>query len=105
MEDAQTLGNFYYTVSLDGVNYQLVFKYNGREDFWYFDILDTEDNPIRSGIKVVSNWPLLRLMKNEPRPPGELMGIDTRDIALDPHLEEFGVEVVFGYIEEGTDLG
>lgn len=100
--NAQTYGNFKRTVALDGVNYQYQFIENSREDFWYLNILDTEDNPIRTGIKIVSNWPLIRLMRNTPRPPGEVITIDTRAIADDPSIDEFGIDVLLGYAEEAS---
>lgn len=103
MEDAQFLGEFFFTVALDGVNYKFQFQYNEREDFWYFNILDIEDNLIRTGLKVVSNWSLLRLMRGEIRPPGDLISVDTRDTPLDPHLENLGIESLFSYLEEGSE--
>lgn len=100
MENAAKLGKFHFTVDLDGVNYQFFFKCNAREDFWYLDILDTEDNPIQSGKKVVSNLPLLRLLKSTLRPAGEPIPLDTRDRPFDPNLENLGTDVIFGYIDQ-----
>lgn len=99
MVDAGELGAFFLTTELNGSSYRLNFQYNSREDFWYFDILDSEGNQIRSGIKVVVNYPLLRLAMMRDRPPGELLGIDTRAIPVDPTLLELGVDVLFAYEE------
>jgi hypothetical protein len=98
--NAQTYGNFSQTVSLDGIDYQLQYKYNDRESFWYFNLLDTEDNPIKTGIKIVSNWPFLRNVVNTTRPGGELIGVDTRQPPLDPGFDDLGFAVKMGYIEE-----
>lgn len=100
--NAQTYGNFSQTVSLDGIDYQLLYKYNDREGFWYFDLLDTEDNPIKTGIKIVSNWPFLRNLKQAPRPSGELLAVDTRQPPLDPEFDDLGFDVKMGYIEQDS---
>lgn len=102
MKNAQAKGAFTRTVLWDGVNYKLHFQENEREDFWYVSVADTEDNPIRSGRKIVSNWPLIRLMRNTPRPPGEIVTIDTRTPADDPDLDEFGIDVLLGYVEQDS---
>ncbi len=101
IEDAGTDGAFYFTSVLEGKNYQWVFQYNDREGYWYFDILDEEGEHIRSGVKIVSNFPIIRPCVNEDRPPGELMFLDTRPEPSDPALAELGEEVVFAY--ESTD--
>lgn len=102
IENAGTDGAFYFTSPLDGKNYQASFQYNDREGFWYFDLLDDEGTAIRSGIKVVSNYPIIRLCKSTDRPPGDLMFLDTRVEPADAGLEELGEEVVFAYEESST---
>jgi hypothetical protein len=102
MEDAADLGQFLFSVDLDGVNYQFDMRYNEREGFWYFNISDVDGNIIRSGVKVVSNWPLIRLLMDSNRPAGELITIDTRYQPLDPGLSDLGIDVLFGYEEEAT---
>jgi hypothetical protein len=101
-EDPQEEGTWIQNVSLEGVDYQLGFGFNDREGFWYMDLLDTEDNPIVYGIKLVSNVPLLRSLRVAPRPPGELMIVDTRTPARDPGFDDLGVNVFLGYIESDS---
>jgi len=101
--DAKSLGTFRTVVSLDGVDYQLQFLYNSREDSWYMDITDIEDNPIRSGVKIVINWPLLKTLMGKPRPAGELVCVNATQGALDPTLDDFGLNAVFGYVP-GEDV-
>lgn len=102
LSNAYELGNFNLTTSMDGSNYKLTFKYNQREDFWYFDLSDIEDNIIRQGIKIISDFPVTRLIADDNRPPGAIYYIDTRDPPFDPSLEELGNEVVFIYVEEAS---
>lgn len=101
-EDAATLGKYVYTVDLDGVDYQIDTYYNDREDSWYFNLLDTEGTILRAGVKIVSNFLLLRLMVTEPRPAGELLCINTIPGAEDPTIEDFGVDAVMAYEQEVT---
>jgi hypothetical protein len=101
LTNAATLGAFVFTVDLDGVDFQVRFQFNSRESFWYFDLLDAERNVLRAGIKVVSNYPMLRLFRDlETRPAGELMSFDTRLEPGDPGLEDLDFSSVFGYADE-----
>jgi len=95
-------GNFYFTVDLDGIDYQITFLFNEREGFWYFDLADTEGNKIRSGVKCVVNFPLLRLLKSLGRPPGELLVLNTQTVPTDPGLADLGVGSVLAYAEEAS---
>ncbi len=100
IENAGEEGAFFFSVDLEGVDYVFSFQYNGREDFWYVDISDVEGNPIRSGMKVVSNFPLMRLCKEEDIPPGKILVLDTTDEPIDPGLLDLGVRAILAYEEE-----
>jgi len=103
-EEAAQDGIFFESVSLDGVDYQLYFKYNSREGFWYFDLNDVEGNPIRTGIKVVVNYPLTFLCACPEKPAGELSCINTEDEPQDPGLNDLGLNALMAYLnEEGVD--
>lgn len=76
---------------LDGLDYILGFRYSQREDRWYLNISDSEEVPILTGIKLVSNWPLLQAYRYNTRvPPGELMAISLTTDASPPGLNELG---------------
>jgi len=100
LTDAAELGAFTFSVDMDGSDFQLNFQFNSREQFWYFDLLNAEGTVLRSGIKVVSNYPLLRLFKERTRPLGELISYDTRWSPTDPGLEDLNVTSIFGYLDE-----
>lgn len=100
LDNPAELGAFGFSVDLDGVDFRLDFQFNSREGFWYFDLLDTEGTILRSGIKVVSNYWLLRLFSARTRPLGELISIDTRLEPTDPGLEDLNVTSFFGYIDQ-----
>jgi len=103
LENAKNEGNFTVAIDMDGEDFQLHFQLNDREDFWYFDLLDVDGNQLRSGIKAVSNFPLLRLMVHNStpaRPAGEIMCIDTLDNPTDSGVEDFGISAEMAYIQE-----
>lgn len=91
-------GPFLFTVDLDGVDFVLNFEFNIRDGFWYMDVLNTAGEHIRSGLKVVVNFPLLtRWRETGVRPEGELFVIDTRPTPTDPGLEDLGVNGILLY--------
>ena len=63
--------------TLDGVEYSLRFTYNQREDAYYLSIENPATNTdIISGIKIVTNFPLLQNKKGMPgMPPGDILAI------------------------------
>ena len=95
-------GPFFLQTDLDGETYELSFYFNEREGFWYFDLLDANSNRIRSGVKCVVNFPLLRLVTAESRPPGELLVLDATLPAEDPGIDDLGDTIVFAYEEAAT---
>lgn len=53
-------------ITLSGDSFDIIFKYNVRDDRWYFDLKDEGGNLIFSGIKVMPNQNLTgRYVKDE----------------------------------------
>lgn len=76
---------------LEGRDFILVFSYNQRVERWHLSIYDEEENPLRLGLKLVTNWPLLRRYHQDPRmPPGELMAVASDGSTEPPALDELG---------------
>jgi len=99
-QDAGELGAFNFTANLDESDYRFDFRYNKREGFWYFDMTDVLGNQLRSGIKCVINFPVIRTMAQQTRPPGEIMILNTQTSPLDPGLDDLGTISFFSYTEE-----
>lgn len=60
------------TTTLDGVPYLLTFRYNTRESCYYLQIASADGSTVYvQGVKLVSNYPLLRGYGLNP--PGELI--------------------------------
>lgn len=96
------LGAYFFQIELDRIVFTLAFQFNQREGFWYFNILDIDGVPVRTGIKVISNFPLTRLITIQSRPPGEIIALDTTGQGVEATLESLGSEVLLAYEEAAS---
>lgn len=89
-------------IRLTDVDYVLLLDWNGRENRFYLSLLDRENNPLVSGLKVLSGFPLLARRQFDPRlPPGTLWA-QAEDRPTDPPtLQELGARVRLWYYEPG----
>lgn len=73
----QNLGAWTQRTTLDGVDYLLDFVWNARDPAWFVSISSIDGTELVNGIKLVSNWPLLRTHRYiNGLPPGELIAVD-----------------------------
>ena len=94
-----TVASYVFTVDLDGVEFQLSFKFNARDDAWFLTILDTDGNILRASLKVVNEWFLLRLWQEDIAPEGELIPINRGDVPAPPTLTQLGEDVLLTYLD------
>ncbi len=99
----------YYTIRtrLEGRDYSLRFSWNERESRWYMGINSDDGVPLAIGIKLVSNWPLLRYYHFDTRlPPGEMMAIALGQDNAPPGFDELGIDrrVVLTYFPTTEDV-
>lgn len=84
---------------LSGTAYLLVLRYSQRQACFFLDVKLDDGTPIASGIKVVSNFPLLHRCVDERRPAGELVARPSGSDDTTPDLGELGpgqrVELVY----------
>lgn len=97
VEDGQS--HFTQITSLDGVDFLFEFRWNEREQRWYMDLYEADGTPVVTGIKVVADWSLLRLVVRDLRPAGEIYSYDTTGEG-DPRLGDLGTRVRLIYIPE-----
>ena len=71
-------------ITLDGVEYVFRFDWNERELRWYFDLGLPNGTWLVRGVKIVSDWPLLRRFKGASFPKGHLIAIDLSDQGGEP---------------------
>lgn len=88
---------------LDGVEYILAFRWNGRAAKWFFSLYDQSGDPIVEGVKVVADFPLLRPVSDTRKPPGDLIALDTTGEGRDPGLGELGDRVILTYLDSTED--
>lgn len=79
---------FSQTTTLDGVPYLLTFRFNSREQCYYLQIASADGTTTYAqGIKLVSNYPLLR---GYMTPPGEMMAVSLSGNDAPAGLGELG---------------
>jgi hypothetical protein len=91
--------HFIQQTQLDGVFFGFRVYWNEREAAWYFDLLDSSNNPITLGRKIVAKYPLLHRCIDERRPAGELYVIDLSNTGIDPGLNELDKRIVIVYYD------
>ncbi len=94
-----TLTDYTQRTILDGREYVLHLRWNGRSAKWFLSVLDQDESPIVQGIKIVADFPLLESAVDDRLPPGVLLALDTTQEGRDPGLTELGDRVVLVYQE------
>lgn len=93
-------------VQLDGVEYQLRWRWVQRASRWSLDVADANGVLLAGGIRVTSLRPLLEGVRSaRPNfPPGELFVLDTRRSGRQaPGLDELGSDRFPILYVEGRD--
>jgi hypothetical protein len=92
MQSLRTFDTPFYTMTtvLDGTDYLFEFRYNQRENCWYFSVSTTDGVALVSGVKIVSNRPLLSRFADVRLPPGMLVAFANTTDASPPGLADLG---------------
>ena len=69
--------SFLENVILDDTVLNFRFLWNGRDLAWYMDILDSVNDPILSGIKVVNGWELITKYTDIRLPQGAILVVSS----------------------------
>lgn len=64
--------SFREQIQLDGEIFFLDFQWNALNEFWSFDILNIDEEPLIYGIKIVSDFPLLTFNRVKGSPRGNI---------------------------------
>lgn len=98
-----------FTSTLDGIDYAFEFRFNQRENCWYFSIGLSDGTELANGIKVLCNRNLIRKFVDDRMPPGLLMALSGTPDTTPPGLNDLGdgLRVTMYYYDkaERTSLG
>lgn len=85
---------FYTQITrLDGVAYELSFRFNQRELAWYLSIALEDGTELARGIKIVVGIDLLRRRKHDLRlPQGLLVAVTNTNDDSPPGLADLGID-------------
>jgi hypothetical protein len=92
-----------FTIELDEVVFRISMVYNVRSAHWHFSVSDLDGEPLREGIKLVSNWPLTLTWVQQGRPDGSMVAANPENDD-DPNRDTLGTQSVLVY-DEGGALG
>ncbi len=95
------LATYVFSIELELIVFGFRFQFNERDQSWFFDVLTAEGVPIRQGLKVVTNFPLLSRIARLDRPPGELFAVDTTGEDRRAVVGELGIDrqIEFVYLD------
>ena len=90
---------YQFSIDLESVNYNFNFRYNTRLNRWFMNILDTEENVLLSGVKVLINFDLTYKYRYKDIPPGSFFCIDETGANQNPEREDLGNTHKLLYVE------
>lgn len=89
-----------FEVELDGVLFRLDMNFNSRQQTWFMNLRDADGTMLRSGVPIVSGFPLLARMVQQSRPAGTLMAVPVSGEIDAATLEQLGLDVILTYTGE-----
>jgi len=95
---------FYSQITdFDGIDYLLEFRYNQRENAWYFSISLADETLLFSGIKVEIGANLLERFSDVRLPQGTLFALESGNDTSTAGLLELGIDsrVTLVYVDAG----
>lgn len=87
-----------YRVTLDGADFILQIRWNGREEVGILDVFDTNTFPLVLGCPLRANRPALADFNINGLPQGDFYMLDVNGKG-EPTQEGFGTEWIFVYAE------
>lgn len=88
-------------IELEGVIYNLSFRFNERMNRWIMDIQDQEENDILIGIVMLTSVPLLQQYIKEGLPPGDFILLHRDGTDTNAGRFDLGDAVQLFYAESG----
>lgn len=90
--------SYRFGTSLNGEQYTIDVRWNGRDEAWYMDVLTEEGTPIRRGIKLVLGALLGGRCIDPGFPDGVLIAADLARLGRDATVEDLGERVAVYFV-------
>ena len=90
---------FTFQTDLDGTTFSFKFRYNSRMDRWAFDIATANNDPIISGVLVVTGTSLLERFADARLPQGDMFVLNKEDENVSPGRNDLQKNVFILYDE------
>ena len=90
---------FTFQTDLDGTTFSFKFRYNSRMDRWAFDILTANNEPIVSGVLVLTGTLLLERFSDPRLPQGDMFVLNKEDENVSPGRNDLQKNVFILYDE------
>ncbi len=90
VENNTVPSSFKIRTVLDGVEYVLLFNWNGREQLWNLSIMDASEAPIIMGMVLAADMELIGRFSVNGMPPGLLQLYDTSGNQEDAGRNDLG---------------
>lgn len=85
---------YQFNTVIEGSRYYFNVRWNTRDEAWYFDLLDEDEDPIMYGIKIALGAALGGRSIDPRWPPGHFFAIDTSSESVDATLNDLGSRVI-----------
>lgn len=96
-----TDGSFTQRTILDGVAYNLSFRYNARMDRWILSVADANQNQLLSGICIQGLWPVITTWHNLIAGlfTGDFIAVDLTGQGRDPTELTLGGDIPLFFVD------
>lgn len=90
--------NYRFGTALNGKQVIIDVRWNGRDEAWYLDLLTEDEEPIRTGMKVVLGTILGGRSANADFPVGVFVASDLSGEGREATLDDLGVRVLVHFM-------
>lgn len=91
-----------FKITLSGVIYNLIMRYNNRSNRWILDIMDANNNPILRGMPVLIQRNITQQFRYLKVPAGVFFATDDTGGENQPTLYAFGITNTLFYEDPTT---
>lgn len=100
------LDNQTFTVSLDGEAYTISLRFNYRDQTWFCDVQDPDENYIVRGRRIVGEAGIIPALQLSTQPQGKLLTFDEGKLGHAPGRYDLGtgapVQIIYVSVAELT---